>query len=255
MSETPKEGMYQLAGTAPDAELRVEIFRYSMEQASPVIRPKIQHLAKKWLEYNAEYFGGELTKPFLAFEEPSPNTCHGRYSTVSSFGGSGQIQIRPSLLAGTLIDFRKGNKNKEGLRRFTEEVLLHEMIHQWQHEVNGTALGEFRDYGGHGDTFSSKANEIGARLGLPPVRRRNKKDRSGDTAHLPNPSQWPHNVYDPSHYLGAYVPASWDEDAIMRRKLSEVLRRHGIEKVRQTTEEVWQAIEEARAREARRRSP
>src|SRR5215212_4712449 len=42
---------------------------------------------------------------------------------------------------------------------------------------------------------------------------------AGDTAHLPNPSQWPHNVYDPSHYLGAYVPASRDEEAILRRSL------------------------------------
>ena len=64
---------------------------------------------------------------------------------------------------------------------------------------------------------------------------------SGDTAHLPNPSQWPHNVYDPSHYLGAYVPASRDEEAILRRSLGVVLRRHGIEKVMRTTEEVWQA--------------
>jgi hypothetical protein len=210
MSETPKEGMSQLDRTVPDAGLRAAIFRYSMEQASPVIRPHIQHLAERWVEYNAAYFSNELTEPFLAFEEPGHTTCYGEYSTVSAFGGSGQIQIRPSLLAGTLIDFREGNKNPEGLRRFTEQVLLHEMIHQWQVEINGTDPGEHANYGGHGDTFSSKANEIGLWLGLPPVRLRNKKSHSRDTAHLPNPSQWPHSVCDPSYYLGAYVPASRD---------------------------------------------
>jgi len=76
--------------------------------------------------------------------------------------------IRPSLLAGTLQDFREGNKDPEGLQRFMDQVLLHEMIHQWQVEVNHTDPGEFRNYGGHGSTFSGKANEIGATLELPP---------------------------------------------------------------------------------------
>jgi Domain of unknown function (DUF4326) len=245
------EEMTQQDGTPQDAALRAEIFRYSMEHASPAIRDHIQHLCEEWIEYNDVYFGGALTEPFLAFEEPGFTTCYGEYSTVSAFGGSGQIMIRPSLLAGTLQDFRQGNRNKEGMRRFMDQVLLHEMIHQWQYEVNGTDLGEFHNYGGHGDTFSWKANEIGARLELSPVRLRNKKSHSRGTAHLPNPSQWPHNVTPVSYYLGAYVPASRDEEAKLREHLSIVLRRHGIEKVRHTTDEVWQAIEEAR--EAKRR--
>jgi hypothetical protein len=242
--------MTQQNGT-PDAELRAEIFRYSMEQASPAIRPHIEHLCRKWLEFNETYFGGELVPPFLAFEEPGHTTCYGEYSTVSAFGGSGQIMIRPSLLAGTLQHFRKGNRNKKGMRHFMDQVLLHEMIHQWQHEVNGTSPGEFHNYHGHGSTFSQKANEIGARLELPPVRLRNKKSHSGKTADLPNPSQWPHCVTPIEHYLGAYVPASWDPEAKLREHLSIVLRQHGIEKVRRTADEVWKKIEEAR--EAKRR--
>jgi hypothetical protein len=46
--------MTQQNGT-PDVELRAEIFRYSMEQASPAIRPHIEHLCRKWLEYTAIY--------------------------------------------------------------------------------------------------------------------------------------------------------------------------------------------------------
>jgi len=97
--------------------------------------------------------------------------------------------------------------------------------------------------------FSSIANEIGHELGLPRVRRTNKS-RDGEE---PSPSQWPHNVRDPHHYLGAYVPASRDEEAILRRSLGVVLRKHGIEKVHLVADEVWKAIEEEReAKRARR---
>jgi hypothetical protein len=198
------------------------------------------------VRYNEEYFGGELAPTVIGFEEPGHTNCYGEYSTVSMFGGSGQILIRPSLLAGTLRHFRQGNKNKEGMRRFTEQVLLHEMIHQWQVEVAGTPPGEFDNYGGHGETFSAKANEIGARLGLPPVRLRNKVSHSRDTGHLPNPSEWPHCVYPLDCYLGAYVPVSRDEYAEMCEKLRVLLLRHGIAEVEKATSEVWQRIEEHR---------
>ncbi len=239
------EGVSHLVGTS-DVELREAIFRYSLEEASPAIRRHIQHLCSRWQQYNDEYFAGALAPPVLAFEEPGHTTCYGEFSTVSCFGGSGQIMIRPSLLRGTLQDFRNGNRNPEGLRRFTEQVLLHEMIHQWQHEVAGTPPEEFYNYGGHGSTFSAKANEIGERLGLPPVRTRNKKSHSGKTRHLPNPSQWPHCVCPQEHYLGAYVPVSPDSEAKLREHLFIVLRQHGIEKVERVARELWQLIEEAR---------
>ncbi len=75
-----------------DSELRAAIFRYSLEQASPAIRPYIQHLCKKWVEYNNEYFNGELEKPFLAFEEPGHTNCYGEYSTVSASEDQGRYR-------------------------------------------------------------------------------------------------------------------------------------------------------------------
>jgi hypothetical protein len=243
----------QLART-PDAELREAIFRYAMEQASPAMQGHIQHLCSCWVRYNDEYFGGELAPPVLAFEEPGHTNCYGEYSTVSMFGGTGQIMIRPSLLEGTLQNFRRGNKNPEGMRRFTEQVLLHEMIHQWQHEVAGTSPEEFKHYGGHGLTFSTKANEIGGRLGFPPVRRYNKKGHSGKTAHQPSPSQWPHSVCPHKYYLGAYVPVSWDEDARLRKQLAPLLRRYGLTKVENMAREIWERMEEDR-RKAERDAP
>src|SRR3954468_16285153 len=118
--------MTQLARTS-DVELREAIFRYSLEEASPAIQEHIQHLCSCWQRYNEEFFASALAPPVLAFEEPGHTTCYGEFSTVSCFGGSGQIMIRPSLLKGSLQDFRNGNRNPEGLRRFTEQVLLHEM--------------------------------------------------------------------------------------------------------------------------------
>ena len=242
--------MTQLAETT-DIELREEIFRYSRDNATGAMKDHIEHLCSRWEQYNEEFFAGELTSPVLALGTTHSTTCYGEYSNVSCFGGSGQIMIRPSVLAGTMQHFRNGNKNKQGLRIFTEEVLLHEMIHQWQVEVAGTPPGEFENYGGHGDTFSAKANEIGERLGLPPVRLRNKTSHSRDTKHLPNPSQWPHNVYPVEHYLGAYVPTSTDKEAKLREHLGIVLREHGIEKVERVAREIWQQIEEARKQQER----
>ncbi len=187
-----------------------------------------------------------MAPPTLGFDEPGHTTCYGEFSSVSCFGGSGQILIRPSLLAGTLQEFRDGNKNPEGLRRFTEHVLLHEMIHQWQVEVAGTPPGEFHNYGGHGATFSAKANEIGERLGFPPVRKRNKKSHSGKTRDLPNPSQWPECVCPRDYYLGAYAPTSPDSEAKLREHLASVLRQHDLEKVERVAREIWQLMEKAR---------
>jgi hypothetical protein len=62
-------------------------------------------------------------------------------------------------------------------------------------------------YSGHGPAFSAKANEIGEKLSLPPVRR-TCKSRDGEE---PSPSQWPYNVRPDGYYLGAHVPSSMDK--------------------------------------------
>jgi|SRR5215204_2823399 len=105
--------MTQLAGT-PDADLREAIFRYSLEQASPAMRGHIQHLCSRWLAYNDEYFGGELAPTVLGFEEPGHTNCYGEHSTVSMFGGSGQILIRPSLLEGHCRTSGRAIRTKRG---------------------------------------------------------------------------------------------------------------------------------------------
>jgi hypothetical protein len=73
---------------------------------------------------------------------------------------------------------------------FALDVLLHELVHAWQAEVvHDRELG----YRGHGPKFAAKCNEIGARLGLPPV---GVKGRDG----LPDCAQWPMCVRPPDYY-------------------------------------------------------
>jgi len=80
------------------------------------------------------------------------------------------------------------------------DVLLHEMVHQWQQEVSGDRDTE---YHGHGPAFRDRANVIGAVLGLPTVRTCKARGKDADR---PSCSQWPHNVRPGDFYGGAYIP-------------------------------------------------
>jgi hypothetical protein len=236
----------RLAGT-PDAELREMIFRYALEQTDPHRHEHIRRLFGRWDEWNAEFFDGLLTPAVLLLNGPEATLCYGDCSMESGFGCGCQIRIRRSILAGTLKDLKGGNRDPEGLMRFAEDVLLHEMVHQWSYEnfPIPVLVRESENYNGHGPIFAEKANEIGARLGLPPVGRFNKTKRNKG---LPLPTTWPHIVRSREHYLGAYVPATRDMDVELQKKLGLLLRQHGIEKVEAVTREVWQRIEEHQAR-------
>jgi hypothetical protein len=85
-----------------------------------------------------------------------------------------------------------------GRHRFVEDVLLHEMIHQFHQEVTGQ---HEHSYHGHGPAFRDKANEIGAALGLSRVR---DSKRRGAEKHLPSCAQWPHCVRPNGYYLGVH---------------------------------------------------
>jgi len=112
-----------------------------------------------------------------------------------------------TALDGRVRDLKDGTRNPAGLRRFLEDVLLHEMIHQWHFEITGDGDDS---YSGHGPAFSKKANEVGETLGLPPVGKTCKK-RDHEEKGLPSPSQWPHDVRPDGYYLRAHVPASRDK--------------------------------------------
>jgi hypothetical protein len=161
-----------------------------------------QHLGRlleRWRQWNQEHYASTLIPPYMLLNEPVAPNVYGDCARLSGFGGRSQIRIRPSLLVGTHPDMRRGDDYAEGRSLFTDDVLLHEMIHQWQQEVVGNPEGA---YHGHGPLFRDKANEIGERLGLPRVR--TSKDRGKKDKSLPSCSQWPHNVRPDEYYQGAY---------------------------------------------------
>ncbi len=196
-----------LVGTPPpdrDVQLRERIMEYVLRDTDPGRQGSIKRLYTSWRDWNKDHFEQLMVVPLIFLNEPSNPRRLGDCGPVSGFGCSSQIRIRPSLLTGTHPRMRAGAAYAEGRFTFVADVLLHEMIHQWQQEVSGQ-----RDegYHGHGPAFRGKANEIGARLGLPPVR--TSKGRGKD-AGLPSCSYWPHIVRGEGFYHGAYVPTSRD---------------------------------------------
>jgi len=189
--------MSLLDGTHEEDELRRLIRQYARTQEGYDAR-----LYDLWDKWNDEFFEGRMVPSLIQLTDPGQTHSYGCCTNFSGLAGiHSAIKIRRSILDGTLRDLKGGNRNPQGLRRFLEDVLLHEMIHQWHHEVTGHSD---ESYSGHGPAFSAKANEIGAKLALPLVRR-TCKSRDGKE---PSPSQWPHDVRPDGYYLGAHVPSS-----------------------------------------------
>jgi hypothetical protein len=140
--------------------------------------------------FNAEHFGGQLGAPLLFVTQTSSARALGDYCGRDVHGLRSRIRLAPKVIA-------RGE-------RFALDVLLHEMVHAWCSEVGGdTEPG----YKGHGPKFAAKCNEIGARLGLPPV---GVKGRGG----LPDCAQWPSCVRPE----GYYPPATEKPARPSRRK-------------------------------------
>lgn len=161
--------------------------------------PDLRWLHGLWTIYNGEHYTSAMVQPYILLDEPSEPRRYGQFSARGGLVRQAQIMIRPSLLDGTHPKWCAGAA-LEHRRRFVADVLLHESIHQWQHEVAGQPD---ESYHGHGPAFRDKANEIGARYGLPPVRVAKKRGRDAD---LPSCAQWPHCVR-PADYYGGH----WDQ--------------------------------------------
>jgi hypothetical protein len=130
--------------------------------------------------FNERFFEGELAAPLVLITLANSARTLGDYVARDIHGLESRIRIAPASA-------------KRGLR-FTFDVLLHEMIHAWQHEVDGQTEPGYR---GHGPGFAAKCNEIGAVLGLPPV---GVKGRDG----LPDCAHWPLNVRPADYYPTPY---------------------------------------------------
>jgi len=115
-----------------------EAFRaYVLDEADPWHRAHLGRLYALWEEWNATHFAAAMVAPYLLLNEPMAPNVYGDCGPVSGFGGRSQIRLRPSLLRGTHPDVRPGVDFAAGRFAFVADVLLHEMVHQWQQEVSG----------------------------------------------------------------------------------------------------------------------
>ncbi len=127
-------------------------------------------------EFNAEHFKGKLGAPLLFITQTASPRALGDYIGRDVHGLRSRIRLSPKVL--------------DRGERFAMDVLLHEMVHAWQSEVDGDTEQGYR---GHGPRFAAKCNEIGGKLGLPPV---SEKGRHG----MPDCAQWPICVRPEGYY-------------------------------------------------------
>jgi len=204
-----------------DINHRKQFEKFVLKDGNPTVS-KLIHL---WNYWNKEFFDNAFKAcPIILLAEPSKPSRLGDYSPIGAYGSRSQIRIRPSLLSGTHPHTLPGKEYEKGRFLFVADVCLHETIHLWQDEV----MGDLEDsYHGHGILFRDKCNEIGEKLGLPPVRTCKKR---GKDAELPSCSHFPHNVRPPDYYQGAYVRGN-DEPRPLKGRLERLLKDFSAEQI------------------------
>jgi len=204
-----------------DINHRKQYEKFVLENGNPTVS-KLIHL---WNYWNTEYFDNSFRAcPIILLAEPSKPSVLGDYSAVGAYGNRAQIRIRPSLLSGTHPHMLPGEEYKKGRFLFVADVCLHETIHLWQDEIEGDLEPA---YHGHGPLFRDRCNEIGAKLGLPPVRTCKKR---GKDAELPSCSHFPHNVRQADYYQGAYV-REHEEPRPLKGRLERLLKDYSQDQV------------------------
>lgn len=133
-------------------------------------------------DYNRRFFADKLGVPFLLITQAKSARTLGDYIGRDEHGLESRIRISPAAV-------------KRG-PRFVKDVLLHEMIHAWQMEVEKDGENSYR---GHGPKFAAECTRIGKRLGLAAV---GVKGRDG----LPDCAHWPMIVRPEGYYPEAYTP-------------------------------------------------
>ncbi|MRG98192.1 hypothetical protein GF068_40725 [Polyangium spumosum] len=148
-------------------------------------------------EYNREHFDGRLGQSMLLITQPASPRTLGDYVPRDAHGIPSRIRIAPKCEAVCLA--------------YVLDVVLHEMVHAWQHEVLDNLE---QGYEGHGPRFAEKCNEIGAKFGLAEVAPKGRRGKA-KAAH------WPMCVR-PEGYYGPNDPRKRcddeEEDAAGRAK-------------------------------------
>lgn len=175
---------------------------FIISSAEDFYKEYLGQLYKLWEKWNQSLFDSKLPEvPYISFGTPTNPRRYGQYSSVSDFGGRAEIKIRESLLTGTHPDIRSEPELRKGRLLFVQDILLHEMIHQYQYEYLDKPEGS---YDGHGPRFRDAANTVSARLGIQEEVRASKVRKQQQS--YPSCAYWPHNVRPRNYYMGAYVP-------------------------------------------------
>ena len=194
--------MEHLAGTSfskLDIKHKTDMERFVRAEPNGKFRAFVVNLYDKWHQYNREYFNDKFEIPtYITLGNTSAPNTFGEYSSVSSWGGTSEIRIKPSLFQGKHPHIKKF-LTQEGRHRFMFDVLLHEQVHQYQHEYLKSPEDSYK---GHGPVFRDECNRISELLGITQKVRTCKK--RGKDKDLPSCAQWPHNVR-PEGYYGPMV--------------------------------------------------
>lgn len=162
-----------------------------------VVKKQGDEIARKlyaaFHEFNRSHFQRRLAAPLILITQSKSARTQGDYSPRDVHGLDSRIRIAPATIT--------PKKGKRAGEKLALDVLLHEMIHAWQHEVIGDLEPGYR---GHGPRFASMCNQIGAKLGLPPV---GVKGRDG----LPDCAYWPENVRPAGYYPAPFVKPTRDD--------------------------------------------
>jgi len=192
-----------MASSDNETTLRKQIFGFQSSEAEGPYQGSLTKLNLAWSKFNDLYFGGELTPAFIEVTQTHSTKALGSFSVWSGYGGRYQIKIREKIIDGTYKRFNP-NHSIENRWKFILDILLHEQIHQFVHVILDD---HSKGFGGHGDNFTTKANQIGDILGLPQVEKRRRKDKS-----IPISSQWPINIRPADYYGDLLKVTEEDED-------------------------------------------
>ncbi|MGO9121471.1 MAG: hypothetical protein ACLQPD_28165 [Desulfomonilaceae bacterium] len=205
----------------PDAAIvhREQCWEFILKDASPWYREHLAKLGLLWDKWNIEVFNGEFqARPHILLATTGIPNSLGDYGRIGGWGGKAQIRIRSSLLTGTHPLVASGDRFKEGRFLFVQDVLLHECVHQYQHEILG--IEKTSSYISHGPTYRDKANEISAKIGLGRVRASKTRGKDKD---LPSCAYWPHCVRPDYHYKGAYLGRESNQILASKSKVGRFL--------------------------------
>ena len=207
--------------TELDVQHKQQFEKFVRAEPNNAFRVFVVRLYDKYWQFNEKYFSGELFIPtYITLANPKGNQVLGCYSSISAWGGSSEIRIRQSIFEREHKAV-KYLKDSDGVDRYIFDILLHEMVHQYQYEI--TYCPE-ESYHGHGPAFRDQCNRISDLLGIAQRVRGCKK--RGKDKHLPSCAQWPHCVRPEGYYGEADEP-----EPTASRSKSDTEPKLGIEKL------------------------